>query len=558
MLRIIGAINIAMALLFSAIAPINSPGQTVPDARVGVDPTRPAVMTLFDAVRTALENNLEIDVERTNVRQAEYDLFAARGARDIGLSGGSFFENRTVPVGSVLAGGPGGTLTTRSFSYDFTAQQLLPTGGQWVAQVTNSRIDSNSQFASLNPQFNTAASFQLRQPLVRNLSIDEARRRIRIAARRLDLSDSQFRQRAIEIVARVQRAYWDLVFALKDLRIRNEAIDLAKSQLERNKRMVDDGAAAPIELVSVEVELDRRIENALSATEAVTRSENALKQLILGDRASPLWQQPITPSDSPDLSASPFTLTEAMSVALANRPEVAQNTLQQAMNKIDVDFFKNQTRPQIDLVAGYTSTGLSGARVNTVNPFAATNVLLLERVNILSGLADLPPIVGGDAGQLPDFLFGSQGKSFGNLFGNDFRTVRFGISFGFPLRNRTAEAQLGRAVAETRKTTSQRKALEQNIEVEVRNAIQSVETTRKRIETSRGSREAAEKQLESEQRRFEAGLSTTFFVLERQNALSEAQGRELRALTDYNKAVSELQRVMGTTLVAANVEVNSK
>ena len=109
--------------------------------------------------------------------------------------------------------------------------------------------------------------------------------------------------------------------------------------------------------------------------------------------------------------------------------------------------------------------------------------------------------------------------------------------------------------AEGRKIDAQRKTLEQSIEAEVRNALQSVETTRMRVDTARASREAAQKQLDSEQRRFQAGMSTTYFVLERQNALSEAQGRELRAMTDYNKALSELQRVTGTTLTSANVEV---
>jgi HAE1 family hydrophobic/amphiphilic exporter-1 len=183
--------------------------------------------------------------------------------------------------------------------------------------------------------------------------------------------------------------------------------------------------------------------------------------------------------------------------------------------------------------------------------------LLLDRVNELSGLAGLTPVIVPPAAALPGFLEGGYGKSVSNLFSNDFRTLRFGVSFSFPLRNRTAEGQLGRAVAEGRKIGAQRKTLEQSIEVEVRNAVQGVETARLRVDTARAAREAAQKQSESEQRRFQAGLSTTYFVLERQNNLSAARGRELKAMTDYSKAVTELQRVMGTTLTSANVEVNS-
>ena len=535
----------------------SSAAQTPAAPRVGVDESRPLALALFDAVKMALEQNREIEVERLNVRQAEYDLFAARGATDISLGASSFYEHKNVPVGSVLAGGPNGSLTTKSLNYDFTAQQLLPTGAQWLAGFTNSRSDSNSVFASLNPQYTTALNIQIRQPVLRNFSIDDARRRIRIASRALDLSDSQFRQKAIDIIARVQRSYWDLVFALRDVQIQRASVDLAKTQLGRNKRMVNEGTLAPIELVSVEAELEKRSENVLSAIETVTRAENALKQLVLGDRESGVWNQPIIPTDAPDLRPVSYALTDAVASAFANRPELAQNNLKQEVNKIDVKYFASQTKPQVDLIASYASTGLSGSPLLIGNPFTATTTLLVERVNALSGLAGIPPVAIPPSSPLPGFLLGGYGQSLSNLFSNDFRTFRFGVAFSFPVKNRAAEGQLGRAVAEGRKIGAQRKTLEQTIEVEVRNAVQAVETGRLRVETARLSREAAEKQSESEQRRFQAGLSTTYFVLERQNDLSAAQGRELKAMTDYSKALSELQRVMGTTLTTANVEVNS-
>jgi len=563
-----GLLSIAVPL--STVAQVLKPGtvpaqeaqqpttakvQTAGVQRVGVDESRPLALNLFDAVKLALEQNRDIEVERINVRQAEYDLISSRGATDVSVGALSFYEHRTVPVGSLLAGGPNGSLTTRTLNYDFTAQQLLPTGAQWLAGFTNSRAAGNSQFASLNPQYNTALNIQIRQPILRNFSIDDARRRINIAQRRLDLSDSQFRQRAIEIVARVQRSYWDLVFALRDVQIQQESVELARNQLERNRRMVNQGTVAPIDLVSVEVELEKRNENVLTATETVTRAENALKQLMLGGTESGIWNQPLIPTETPDLSGTNFALADAVAAALANRPELSQSKLQQEINKVEVKFFENQTKPQVDLIASYTSTGLSGSRLLTGNPFTSTTAVLLDRVNTLSGLAGIPAIPVPPSSNLPDFLIGGYGQSLQNLFSNDFRTFRFGLAFNFPLRNRTAEGQLGRVVAEGRKIVSQRKTLEQSIEVEVRNALQGVETGRQRVETARASREAAEKQSESEQRRFEAGLSTTYFVLERQNALSQAKGRELRAMTDYSKAVAELQRVMGMTLSSANVQL---
>src|SRR5581483_7264703 len=159
--------------------------------RVGVDESQPLTLTLFDVVKLALQNNREMEVERVNVQQAEYDLFAARGARDLTVGNATYYENRTVPVGSILSGGPNGSLTTKTLNFDFNAQQLLPSGATWQAQLTNARGESNSQFVSLNPQYNTALTFQIRQPLLRSFTIDDARRRIRIASRRLDMTDSQ-------------------------------------------------------------------------------------------------------------------------------------------------------------------------------------------------------------------------------------------------------------------------------------------------------------------------------------------------------------------------------
>jgi HAE1 family hydrophobic/amphiphilic exporter-1 len=467
-------------------------------------------------------------------------------------------ENRTVPVGSILGGGPGGALTNRTSNQDIGAQQVLKSGGVWMAQFSTSRVWTNSQFSALNPQYNNSLSFQFRQPLVRNFSIDDLRRKIKIADKRVGLSDLQFRQKVIETVYRVQRAYWDVVYSNREVEIRKDSVKLARTQLERNRRMVTEGTLAQIELVSVEVELERRNEALLMALEGVTRAENALKLLILPDRSAPGWNQPIVPTDNPDEKQPTYSLDEAMNTALAKRPEVSQTDLISEMNKTEIKFLENQTRPQVDLFSAYASTGLSGKETSTLNPFSSMIGVLFERVNLLSERTGLDPLSAGFDSRLPDSFYGGYGQSLGNMFKNDFRTLRFGITISFPLRNRTAEGLLGRALAEERKIDSQRRMLEQYIEAEVRNAVQSLETTSQRLQAARASKEAAQKQLDSEQRRFLSGLSTTYFILERQNALSEAQGRELRALTDYNKATAEMQRVMGTTLVSANVELTTK
>jgi HAE1 family hydrophobic/amphiphilic exporter-1 len=208
--------------------------------------------------------------------------------------------------------------------------------------------------------------------------------------------------------------------------------------------------------------------------------------------------------------------------------------LQTEQKQIDIDFYKNQTKPQLDLVAIYGNTGLSGT---------ASSALDLN---------------GNPIGQNVGERFrGGYFTSLRNLFGQDFRTYQVGVRLSFPWRNRTAEGNLGRSLAELRQLDARQRQLIQNVQVDVRNALQAVEAARQRFEAARAGKLAAEAQLNGEQERFRAGLSTNFLVLQYQTDLAVAQGNEVRALTDYNKALADLQRVTGMTLVSNNVQVTS-
>ena len=234
--------------------------------RVGVKEGEVQSLALQDAIAQALQNNLDIEQFRQGVRIAEYSLFSLRGFYDYTSAASIGFRNSISPTSSQLAGSNSGTLSSKALYYNFTSsKQVEQTGGNLFAEFDNSRSRTSNIFAQLNPQYNTTLSFTYTQPLLRNFSLDATRRSIQLAKKTLDLSDSQFRQKAIDIIARVQRSYWDLVFALRDVQIQRESVDLAKTQLERNKRMVNEGTLAPIELVSVEAELEKRSENVLTA-----------------------------------------------------------------------------------------------------------------------------------------------------------------------------------------------------------------------------------------------------------------------------------------------------
>ena len=540
-----------------AQAPIaREPRVLIPEARIGVDESNPLPISLATAIEMALVRNRDIEVERITTEQTQLQVDVARGAFDPLFRSTMFYENRLAPVASSIGGNPSGITRSHAVSASAGLSKLFDYGTVIDGSFSQVRSDTDNIFLVINPQYQSDLVLNFRQPLLRNRGSNEASRRLRVARAQVDLSDALFRQKVIETVGAVQRAYWDLEFALKGVTVARESVGLAETQIGRLRRLVQEGISAPVEIVQVEAELERRRQNLLSTIELVTLTENTLKSLILSERANDEWNRPLVPTDSARVVPVTWTIDDAVKTAIENRPELAQLRTREEINNIDLTFFRGQTKPQVDLVASYGSTGLAGTATLRGNPFNTQNEVLYGRVNQLSLLAGLDPLVAPTSQGVAPVLVGGYGKSLENLFSQDFRTVRVGIEIGWNVTNRIAEANLGIAEAEGRKIAAQRQALEQRVEREVRNALQVVQSARQKVEAAKAAREASEVQLQSEQRRFEAGLSTTYFVLERQNALSEARAREISTLTEFNKALSELQRFVGVTLSANAIEMS--
>lgn len=528
--------------------------------RVGVNSAKRVVMTLREAMLMALENNRDIEIERLNVQMTDYDVKGSQGFYDPALSTSFYYDRRNNPVTSIFAA----DRTDNLVGAATLTQHLQWNGATIQGKFDTNRATTTNALFDLNPQVTNNLNVTLTLPTWRNRTTDLARRQIRLAKKRLDISDAQFRQRAIEIISQVQRAYWDLVFARKDREIKAESVDLARTQLEHNQRLVEAGSLAPADIISARVELERRNDEAELAIDAIQRAENALKGMLVENSSVDLWNSEIVPADQPQVDIAPAVpLEDATRLARQNRPELEQFRLRNELNKIDTDYFRNQTKPQVDFFLTYGVQGLAGTLRNTPNPITASSALttqrindLIGRVNVLTpGQTPLLPLTSTNGGAIPGDLVGGYGQSLANLFQNQFRVWQVGMNINLPLRNRTAQANLGRSLTEGKQIEVQRQRLEQAIEIEVRNALQGVTTARNRVEAAKNSRVNAELQYQSEQRKFDAGQSTNFFVLDRQNALSSARGRELRAMTDYTKAVAELQRVMSTTLSSNNVTV---
>jgi outer membrane protein len=546
-----------IVLALSSCAVVNGQSQVPELKRVGVEMDQQRPLSLREALAMALENNKDIEVARENVRIAEFDLRGTQGVYDPRFTTQAFYERVESPISSFLAGGQNGSTIQSDYTSVTRLEGQTPKfGGSYHLDFSSIKLNTNNQFTALNPQYPTTLAFSYTQPLWRGLRIDQSRRQIQIARKNLSLSDAQFRQRAIDTIANVQRAYWDLVFALRSLQVQRDAVSVARTQLEHNKRLVNQGQLAPIDVVAAEAQISTYEQQVFGALEQVSRSENNLKNMIAKDQKAELWSESIVPTDPVSLTAPEISLPDALKTAMENRPELQQASVLKEINQIDQRFFKDQTKPQVDLVGTYGVTGLAGSvSSNIVNPLTQSSVLLRQRVDELSTIAGLDPLPVIPPQQFSQDLLGGYGQSLQNLLANRYGTVRVGVQISLPLRNRTAEANLGRSLVEGERIGTQRQQLEQTIQVDVRNALQSVRSSEARLRAAVSTREANEQQFASEQRKLDAGQSTVFLVLERQTALTEARGLELKAQTDLNKAIADLQRATGNSLNVNSIVV---
>ena len=540
------------------IAPnFEAPVRPLPTAeRVGVDVANQLSLTLEQAIELALTNNNDIDVSRNNVRIAEFNFRAARGVYDPVISAESYYESRTTPTASTIGGAVNGSVTQRQIFGTGGITGLSPFGGgTYDLGFTSSRNNTSNLNATLNPQYPSDLTLTYVQPLLRNFRFDQNRRNIEIARKNLGLSDAQFRQRAIEVIAQVEQAYWNLVFALRNLQVQIDAVRQARIQLESNQRQVAKGVLAPIDIVAANTQISTFEQSVYAVQEDVSRAENLLKTLMLPDRNSEIWTRAITPVSPISLEPPRVGVEVAVAEALKNRPEITQLQVNEEINQIDRRYYRDQTKPQVDLVGTYTAAGLAGAPapLRASTPSATT-----LRVNQLSELAGLPPLpVTPVTSNVPENLVGGYFTSLGNLVAQDYPTYRIGVRIGIPFRNTVAKANLGRTLVEGERIENQRAQAEQVIEGEVRNALQALRSSEARLAAAIATRTSAEQVYQSEQRQFQAGTTTFFLVQQRSTQLLVARSLELRAQTDLNRAISEFQRATGSTLSANNVTVSS-
>src|ERR1041384_6285876 len=339
-------------------------------SRLGVG-SEAVQLSLNDAIKRALENNNDIEVARDDVRFAETQLRALEGVFDPVFAITPTYDKRISPQQSSLGGAQGtsGTTSTTTLSFSPSVQkQFGRGGGSYFLQFQNQHTNTSNSFSLLNPFYSSNLSLVVTQPFWRNRSIDNNRRQIRIQRKRLDQSDADFRQKTIDVITRTQQAYWDLVFALRDQENQLANLNLSRESLRNVEAQIAAGAKAPLERAEVQTELASGETSLLTAVQNVAIAENNLKILIFKDPNSPDWSAQLTPTDTPKFDTTPVNLDEALKAAHDNRPELKRLRLQNDINAIDIQYFKNQTKPQVDLTGAVALTGLAGTDVSNAVP----------------------------------------------------------------------------------------------------------------------------------------------------------------------------------------------
>ncbi|MFI5197861.1 MAG: TolC family protein [Thermoanaerobaculia bacterium] len=506
------------------------PASAAPAAPPGVP------LTLADATALALANNSDIAVERESFHVVDASLLRADAPYDPTFRLDARYRNHTDPANSLLSGAPPNELAPSSEGYSGAASigALLPTGGTVSLSASASRDLTNNFLALLSPSYSSSMGIDLRQPLLQNLSVDPARRAIRIARLDKERGAASLKRTVADTVATVERAYWNLVAARRDVQVRAASVGLAAEQRDDTNTKIDVGTLPETDIAQPLAELERRKGDLYASQEQMRRAELGLKLLLLKDSDDPLWNQTLAPVDPPETSVVQVDLADAIRRAESNRPELAEVKTVLAEHDVDVDFAKDRLKPQLDLVAGYARRGLSGS----LNPNAPDAEALL-----------------GVPVAVPDAMAGGFGRSVGTMREGRFPDASIGLSLSVPVFNRGARADLAIAKAQRSQAEILASQQRQRVAVEVRNAVLTLDTAVQRIDAAKAGRAAAETQLRAEKERYGVGLSTNFFVLTRQNDLAQAVLTETAALTDYRKALTDFARACGTLLDERRIEI---
>ncbi|BDC52403.1 hypothetical protein F183_A47180 [Bryobacterales bacterium F-183] len=542
-------------------------------------------LSLQDAVALALENNLDIELSRYGPEIAGVDLMRARaggllrgissqvqqGAQSVqsqvtggatgGAGGGNSGASSSNASGTIITQtgvtipnlDPGlfyswnanhrsspqsnsVTVGTNALQFDtqgssFGYQQSFLTGTQVQMGFNYSAFRSNNRLSDLNPSGSGNLSLNFTQPLLRGFGMAINNRNIRIAKNDLRVSDLVFEQQVITTVSAIINLYWDLVSFNEDLKVRKQALALAEKLYNDNKKQVEIGTLAPIEIVRAEAEVASRQQDLLVSETSLLQQETIIKNALsrTGTSSPAVSEARIVPTDLLRLETTEPVqpLQDLIELAMDSRPELKQTQINIENSKIGMLGNKSQLLPQLDVTGSFQNNALAGS------------------ANFLRPGASVDP-----------FFIGGFGQALSQIFRRNFPDYGVGFNLTVPLRNRTATADYIRESLSLRQNEIRQRQQINQIRVDVQNALIGVSQARARYLTAQKNRVLQEQTLDAEQKKYALGASTIFFVIQAQRDLATAQSQEVSAMASYSRAKVQMEFVTGQTLKANSINID--
>jgi outer membrane protein len=479
-------------------------------------------ISLRDLTKLALQSNLDIAIADTNEEVNRQRVISARASYDPTMTANFGWSTRKSLNKVSYDQSQEKINSSLSHSWGTTLSKKLPTGSSFTFTIDGGRQDTNSTNALANPAYSSSYSLRITQQLLRDFRNDSTRTNIKLVNLDVQLNDSSFLQSVTGTIARVQQAYWDLISVIRSYDISRKNVELARITVANNQKKVEIGTSAPIDVTSSKATQASREVDLISAAERILSAQNSLKQLISSDRNADIWGKMIVPTDSPDFVDYNIELNTAIETALKNRPELESSDVNIAKNDLNYKQQQNSRKWGLSLTGS-----LSGSSVG-----------------VPQGNTFYAPKLWGAAGTSYLYLFNTVPPSWG-----------VSMSLDIPLSHKAVDTQLAQTRIAKQVLLMQRSKTEQSIIVEIRNAVQALNTAKQRLQTAAISRQLSEAQLDAENKRFAAGLSQNYLVLQRQGELASSQLSELNANITYRKAIITLQQAMYTLLDANDVSL---
>lgn len=473
-------------------------------------------LTLEDAVRRAVDNNLEMAVERLNPQTFDLSLAALRANyKPIATSRFGRQDNVRPPSSLLNPGSP--NVSTMTYNGGLV-QNVEWGGGNLAVNFNNARIDSEDLLANFNPQYNSSYLFSYTQPLLRGFRIDQNRQQMQTVRINRNNAELNLTARTTNTLAAVRSAYWDYVYSIEAVDVALQSLTLASKLLSDNKIRVEVGTMAPMDVVQAEAEEATRQQTLTIATATMRTAELSLKRLIVSGTNDPLWAQHIEPVDRPDFQSASIDVEGAVRAALGQRTDlqIARNNFE--TNNVLLKSFRDQMLPDVDAIVTYGAAGLGGTQYS----FSGTN---LDRLR---------------TGVLFD---GGYRNALDTLMGREYPNWQFALAVNYPIGGNAANAQAARSRLLIQQNQAQIRATELQVATEVTNAALQVTNSAEALTASRAARDLSQRRLDAEMSRFEVGMSNNYQVVQAQRDLREAQNSELRTLLNYRKALVEFDRV---------------